>query len=70
MAKNKKTKEKLNKGIPLTEKEKARLSAPRNEIVRKLSEQGGQNGAGLHKDKRWESKYGKEKYKKKNFGYD
>lgn len=70
MANKKKIKEKLAKDIPLTDKEKAKLSAPRNEMVRKISEQGGQNGAGAHKDKRWEEKYGKEKHRKKNFGYD
>lgn len=68
--KKNKIKEKLEKEVPLTEKEKAKLAAPRNEIVRKLAEQGGHNGAGVHKDKRWEAKYGKSKHKKKNFGYE
>lgn len=70
MTKKNKIKEKLKKNVPLSERELAKLSAPRNEVVRQINAQGGQTGAGTHKDKRWDAKYGKEKHKRKNFGYE
>lgn len=65
----KKSKEKKLKGIELTAKEQAELSAPRNPIIRAEVESGGRTSAGAHKDKKFEEKNGKEKHKKKNYGY-
>ncbi len=66
--KKKSTTKKL-KGIELTAKEQAEFSAPRNPIIRAEVENGGRSSAGAHKDKRLEEKNGKEKHKKKNYGY-
>lgn len=63
--KKKNLNKKLEKNMELTTKEKAKLSAPRNEMVRLSIEEGLFSNGGFHKDKKKAMKQGKVKHKKK-----
>lgn len=68
MGSKKAAKKKQLQGKELSSQEKAKVAAPRNPFVMAAAE-GKISGAGAHADKRRDSKNGKIKHKKSNFGY-